>query len=145
MNVLVSENLYDREFVGRHGHGFDKFAAEIKAYTPSGGGRDGARGEPDPRHRARVRPPRPHALIHPGRRVNWNGDDAQRSRAIALANALLGNWGRRGGIYLNNNVKLASYPLPKYPTSEKPAADNPNYERYPFAHEAVTTASARRR
>jgi thiosulfate reductase/polysulfide reductase chain A len=140
MNVLVSENLYDREFVGRHGHGFDKFAAEIKAYTPEWAAAETGLEANQIRVTAReFARHRPHALIHPGRRVNWNGDDAQRSRAIALANALLGNWGRRGGIYLNNNVKLASYPLPKYPTSEKPAADNPNYERYPFAHEAVTT------
>jgi thiosulfate reductase / polysulfide reductase chain A len=38
---------------------------------------------------------RPASLVHPGRRVNWNGDDTQRSRAIALLNALLGNWARK--------------------------------------------------
>jgi thiosulfate reductase/polysulfide reductase chain A len=34
INVLVAEGLYDREFVGKYGHGFDKFVAEIKGYTP---------------------------------------------------------------------------------------------------------------
>ena len=33
---------------------------------------------------------RPAAIVHPGRRVNWYGDDTQRSRGIALLNALLG-------------------------------------------------------
>jgi thiosulfate reductase/polysulfide reductase chain A len=140
MNVLVAEGLYDREFVGKFGHGFDKFVAEIKAYTPEWAAGETGLDATQIRVTARefaVR--RPASLVHPGRRVNWNGDDTQRSRAIALLNALLGNWGRRGGIYLNNHVELAGYPLPKYPKSERPAADNPNYERYPFAHEAVTT------
>jgi thiosulfate reductase/polysulfide reductase chain A len=34
MNVLVKEGLYDREFVAKHGHGFDKFAASIAENTP---------------------------------------------------------------------------------------------------------------
>jgi thiosulfate reductase/polysulfide reductase chain A len=77
--------------------------------------------------------------VHPGRRVNWYGDDTQRSRAVALLNALLGNWGRRGGLFIPNGIKVAGYPLPKYPTSDKPLADNPNGARYPFADEPVTT------
>ncbi len=140
MNVLVSEGLYDREFVGRYGHGFDKFAAEIKGYTPEWAatetGLDAQLIRVTAREFARHRPA---SLVHPGRRVNWNGDDTQRSRAIALLNALLGNWGRKGGIFISNTVKVAGYPLPKYPTSEKPAADNPGGTKYPFAYEAVTT------
>jgi len=139
MNVLVNEGIYDREFVGKYGLGFDRFAAEIKAYTPEWAA---AQTGLDPQLiRVAAREfalRRPHSLIHPGRRVNWNGDDAQRSRAIALLNALLGNWGRRGGIFINHQMEVASYPLPKYPKSDRPKADNPNQERWPFAHEAVT-------
>jgi thiosulfate reductase/polysulfide reductase chain A len=140
MNVLVNEGLYDREFVGRYGHGFDKFVAEIKGYTPEWAAAETGLDAQMIRVTAReFGRRRPHSLIHPGRRVNWNGDDAQRGRAVALLNALLGNWGRRGGIYINHHRELAGFPLPKYPKSDKPKADNPNYERYPFAHEAVTT------
>jgi thiosulfate reductase/polysulfide reductase chain A len=140
MNVLVSEGLYDREFVAKYGLGFDKFAAEIRQYTPDWAAEQTGIDAPTIRATARefaIR--RPASLIHPGRRVNWNGDDAQRSRAIALLNALLGNWGRRGGIYINHHVELAAFPLPKYPKSDKPKADNPSLERYPFATESVTT------
>ena len=140
MNVLVSEGLYDREFVAKYGLVFDKFAAEIRQYTPDWAAEQTGIDAPTIRATARefaIR--RPASLIHPGRRVNWNGDDAQRSRAIALLNALLGNWGRRGGIYINHHVELAAFPLPKYPKSDKPKADNPSLERYPFATESVTT------
>jgi len=140
MHVIVAEGLYDRGFVEAHGHGFDKFAAELRASTPEWAaaetGLDAELIRATAREMARHRPA---SLVHPGRRVNWNGDDAQRSRAIALLNALLGNWGRRGGLYLQAGMKVAGYPLPKYPESDKPLADNPNGERYPFADEAITT------
>ncbi len=140
MNVIVEEGLYDRAFVDKHGHGFDKFAAEIKPSTPEWAaaetGIDAALIRTTAREMARFRPA---SLVHPGRRVNWNGDDTQRSRAIAMLNALLGNWARKGGLYYSQGMKVAGFPLPKYPQSAKPAADNPNGERYPFADEAVTT------
>jgi thiosulfate reductase/polysulfide reductase chain A len=140
MNVLVTEGWYDKTFVAQHGIGFDKFVEEIKSATPEWAATE--TGIDPALIRATAREfslRRPHSLVHPGRRVNWYGDDAQRSRAIALLNALLGNWGRRGGIFMQNGIKVAGYPLPKYPESSKPHADNPNGEKYPFADEQVTT------
>ena len=43
---------------------------------------------------------RPATLVHPGRHVTWYGNDTQRSRAIAILNALLGSWGRKGGFFI---------------------------------------------
>src|SRR5512137_1163573 len=140
MNILVTEGWYDRTFVGEHGQGFDKFVDEIKSATPEWAAQETGLDPALIRATARefsLR--RPHSLVHPGRRVNWYGDDAQRSRAVALLNALLCNWGRRGGIHMQNGIKVADYPLPKYPESSKPHADNPNGEKYPFADEQVTT------
>ncbi|HEX5640397.1 MAG TPA: molybdopterin-dependent oxidoreductase, partial [Burkholderiaceae bacterium] len=140
MNILVTEGWYDRNFVAQHGHGFDKFVEEIKSATPEWAAAETGLDPALIRATAReLSLRRPASLVHPGRRVNWYGDDAQRSRAVALLNALLGNWGRRGGLFIQNGIKVAGYPLPKYPTSDKPFADNPNGERYPFADEQVTT------
>jgi len=140
MNVLVTEGWYDRTFVAEHGLGFDKFVEEIKSATPEWAAAETGLDPALIRKTAReLSLRRPASLIHPGRRVNWYGDDAQRSRAIALLNALLGNWGRRGGIHIQNGIKVAGYPLPKYPERTKPYADNPNGEKYPFADEQVTT------
>jgi len=140
MNVLVTEGRYDKAFVDTYGHGFDKFSAAIAAYTPEWAetetGIDAATIRATAREFASHRPA---SIIHPGRRVVWYGDDTQRSRAVALLNALLGNWGRKGGLYLPTSMKIAPYPLPKYPKSDKPMADNPNGEKYPFADEAITT------
>ena len=139
MNVLVSEGLYDKEFVAKHGHGFDKFAAAIAGNTPEWA--EGETGIAAATIRATARElavARPAALVHPGRRVNWNGDDTQRQRATALLNALLGNWGRKGGLFLSAGMSFAGYPFPKYPEATKPKVDNPD-ERWPFADEEVTT------
>jgi len=139
-NVLVTEGRYDTAFVEKYGHGFDRFVAEIKERTPEWAaaetGIDAALIRTTAREFSRHRPA---TLIHPGRRVNWNGDDTQRARAVALLSALLGNWGRKGGLFLQAGMKVAPYPLQKYPASDKPLADNPNGEKYPFADEAITT------
>ena len=34
MHVLVTEGLYDKEYVAQHGFGFEAFAAELAPYTP---------------------------------------------------------------------------------------------------------------
>jgi thiosulfate reductase/polysulfide reductase chain A len=100
MNVIVSEGLYDKAYVADHGFGFDAFAAEIAPFTPEWAFPETGI-EPEliratAREMARFRPA---TLVHPGRHVTWYGDDTQRSRAIALLNALLGSWGRKGGFY----------------------------------------------
>ena len=140
MHVIVTEDRYDKAFVARYGYGFDKFVAAIAPYTPQWAaqetGIDAAAIVATARELANHRPA---SLVHPGRRVVWYGDDTQRSRAVALVNALLGNWGRKGGLFVATSMKIAPYPLPKYPESAKPLADNPNGDKYPFADESVTT------
>jgi thiosulfate reductase/polysulfide reductase chain A len=139
MNVIVKEGLYDKEYVAKHGFGFEQFAALISQNTPEWAypqtGIDPEVIRETAREMARYGPA---TLVHPGRRVTWYGDDAQRSRAIALLNALLGSWGRKGGFYYPASMDVPSYPYPEYPKPAKPKVDNPNH-KYPFAHETITT------
>ncbi len=81
---------------------------------------------------------RPATLVHPGRHATWYGDDAQRSRAIALLNALLGSWGRQGGFYQPAHMDVPAYPYPPYPRPERGKADRRGGE-HPFASETITT------
>jgi thiosulfate reductase / polysulfide reductase chain A len=139
MNVLVSEGLYDKDYVAAHGFGFDAFAAEIAAATPEWAypetGIEPAVIRETAREMARYRPA---TLVHPGRHATWYGDDAQRSRAIALLNALLGSWGRKGGFWKPVQMDVPGYPYPPYPKPGKARVDNPN-GRYKFATEPITT------
>jgi thiosulfate reductase / polysulfide reductase chain A len=139
MHVLVTEQLYDRDYVEAYGYGFDAFAASLAAYTPEWAypetGIEPAVIRETAREMARHRPA---TLVHPGRHATWYGDDAQRSRAIALLNALLGSWGRKGGFWKPAQMAVPGYPYPPYPKSARGTVDNPN-KRYPFATEPITT------
>jgi thiosulfate reductase/polysulfide reductase chain A len=139
MNVIVGEGLYDKEYVGEHGFGFEQFEAYIRQCTPEWAypetGIDPALIRETAREMARYRPA---TLVHPGRHATWYGDDTQRSRALALLNALLGSWGRKGGFYSPVSMDVPAYPYPPYPKPQKEKVDNPNHI-YPFAHETITT------
>jgi thiosulfate reductase/polysulfide reductase chain A len=139
MNVIVAENLYDKEYVDKYGFGFEQFAAEIQSFTPEWAypetGIEPETIRATAREMARYRPA---TLIHPGRHSTWYGDDAQRSRAIALLNALMGSWGRKGGMWVPASMNIPSYPYPPYPQPSRPEVDNPG-NKYPFADEAIST------
>lgn len=139
MNVIVNEKLYDLEYVEKYGFGFEQFAAEIAPYTPEWAYTETGIDIELIRTTARVMAMnKPATLIHPGRHVTWYGDDAQRSRAIALLNALLGSWGRKGGFFFPSSYSIPPYPYPDYPKPGKDKVDNPD-NKYPFAIEEITT------
>jgi thiosulfate reductase/polysulfide reductase chain A len=144
MHVIVREGLYDRKFVAEHGTGFDRFAESLAERTPEWAAAETGVEAAQIRRTAReMALTRPATLIHPGRRSTWNGDDAQRARAVALLNALMGNWGRKGGFYVPSYIGLDEYPgMPKYPKSARGKADNRTADgskRWPFADQTVTT------
>lgn len=135
MNVLVGENLYDKDFVNKYGWGFEAFVNEISIYTPEWAyTQTGITPELIRATARELALHKPASLVHPGRHVNWYGDDTQRSRAIALVNALLGNWNRKGGFFKPAKMSLPKYPYPPYPESNREKADNPE-NKYPFVSE----------
>ncbi|MDP3180251.1 MAG: molybdopterin-dependent oxidoreductase, partial [Bacteroidota bacterium] len=139
MNVIVSENLYDVDYVTKYGFGFEQFAAEISQFTPEWAYPEtGIEPELIRASAREMAMHKPASLVHPGRHATWYGDDTQRSRAIALLNALLGSWGRKGGFFYPASYSLPDYPYPAYPTPTKEKLDNPG-KKYPFASEEITT------
>jgi thiosulfate reductase/polysulfide reductase chain A len=139
MNVLVAEGLYDAAYVGQFGFGFENFAAEIASRTPEWAWTETGIPPEVIRETAReMARHRPATLVHPGRHTTWYGDDAQRGRAIALLNALLGSWGRKGGFYFPSSMDVPGYPYPEYPHPARGKVDNPDH-RYPFASETITS------
>jgi len=140
MNVIVKEKLYDVDYAEKYGFGFEQFAAEISKYAPEWAYPETGI-EPDlikaiAREMARFKPA---TLIHPGRHTTWYGDDSQRSRAIALLNALMGSWGRKGGFYFPSKYDVPKYSYPPYPEPEREPVDNPDH-KYPFTEgELIST------
>ncbi|GAB4313453.1 MAG: molybdopterin-dependent oxidoreductase [Bacteroidales bacterium] len=138
INVIINEKWYDRDYVERYTYGFDQLKEHVRPFTP-----EWAYGittiKPSLiRKTARaMAEAAPSVIVHPGRHVTWYGDDTQRERAIAILNALLGSWGRRGGFYFKEKFALPKYPHPPYP---KPKWGWEELgEKYPLAAMGITT------
>lgn len=116
IHVIIEEGWYDKEYVEKYTYGFDELKAHVKNMTP-----EWAYGittiKPNViRETAReMANAAPAVIIHPGRHVTWYGDDTQRLRAVAILNAILGAWGRRGGFYRPEKIKVPGYPIPAFP------------------------------
>jgi thiosulfate reductase / polysulfide reductase chain A len=137
MNVLIEEGLYDQEYVKAHANGFDELAAHVKEFTPEWAA--ALTDLPAERIRATARAmgeAKPAVVVHPGRHVTWYGDDTQRARAMAILTALLGAWGRKGGMFLPTPVDRGSFELPDFPESERGRADGAG-TRFPLASEEM--------
>jgi thiosulfate reductase / polysulfide reductase chain A len=120
MNVIIGEERYDKKYVDKYTYGFDALKEHVKQFTP-----EWAYGittiKPDViRETAReMGNAAPAVIVHPGRHVTWYGDDTQRLRAVAILNALLGSWGRRGGYFRPAFAELPSYPHPPFPAPKR--------------------------
>ncbi len=136
MHVLITEGLYDRDYIAQYAYGFEQLKAHVEPLTPEWAHpRTGI----DPaviRQTAHLMAgARPATLVHPGRHVTWYGNDTQRSRAIAILNGLLGSWGRRGGLYSSSQLEVMPYPKPAYPTVTAAIRDRADPTLYPLGHE----------
>ncbi|HLI61898.1 MAG TPA: molybdopterin-dependent oxidoreductase [Terriglobales bacterium] len=135
MNVLISEEIYDKEYIARYATGFPELAAYVKEFTPEWA--ETVTELPAAKIRATARAmaaARPAVALHPGRHTTWYGDDTQRARAMAIVTALLGSWGRKGGIFLPTSIKTGSFPTPPFPEPRRERADGAG-TRFPFASE----------
>ena len=127
MHVLINEGLYDRDYVEKYAVGFEQLKAHVQPYSPEWAyPRTGIEPELIRKSARAMAAARPASIIHPGRHVTWYGDDTQRSRAIAMVNALLGSWGRKGGFYLSQNL-----PVPSLNTAPHAEAEHPLDRRDP--------------
>jgi thiosulfate reductase/polysulfide reductase chain A len=140
IHVIIYEELYDKDYVEKYTFGFEYLKEHVKDNTP-----EWAYGittiEPEViRRTAReMAAAAPRTLVHPGRHVTWYGDDTQRSRTIAILNAILGSWGRRGGFYNPEKVHLPDYPHPPYPTPKRSWKDAFPPGKYNLVSEVLST------
>ncbi len=115
MNVIIGESLYDADYVGQWTTGFDLLSAHVADFTPEWAAPITDLDAGQIRETARLMASRrPRSVIMPGRHVTWYGNDTQRMRAVFFINALLGSYGREGGMYFNKAPYLDSYPHPPF-------------------------------
>jgi len=139
IHVIIYEDLYDKKYVKKYTYGFEELKRAVKNYTPEWAYPITTIKPHIIRQTAReMAKNAPATIVHPGRHVTWYGDDTQRVRAVAILNALLGSWGRRGGFYMPEKAHVKKYPVPKYPKPKKNWKDAfPN--QFPLANLALSS------
>lgn len=120
IHEIIYNDWYDKPYVEKYTHGFNELKEHVKNFTPGWAyGITGINPNVIVETAREMAKASPAVIVHPGRHVTWYGDDTQRSRAIAILNALLGSWGRRGGFYNPEKAHVPKYPVPEYPTPVK--------------------------
>jgi len=133
-NVVINKKLYDHDFVENFTTGFSELAAKVAEYTPAWAegitGIEAGEIENAARMVATTKP----ASIDRREGVQHHVNGYQTIRAIACLLALTGNVDCEGGLLFN----------PGYPLADIQVNDNVRKkpfwaERYPLAHDAVST------
>jgi len=120
MHVLINEGWYDKEYVEKYTFGFEQLKSHVQDFTPKWAyGITTIKPDIIRKTAKEMFNASPSVIIHPGRHVTWYGDDTQRLRCVAIINALLGSWGRRGGFYKPEGISLDHYPSAVYPKQKK--------------------------
>lgn len=120
-HVLITEDLYDKEFVAEKCYGIEQLSEYVKPFTPEWAQEQSQIPAADIRRMAReMASHAPQAMIYPGRRSSNYENSTQIRRSYAIVNALLGNWDRPGGLTAARMVGLKS-----------PSFDAPFYENNP--------------
>ena len=138
MHVIVAEGLYDHEYVARYTIGFPELQAHLRDKTPEWAFTQTSITPERIVETARIiAGGHPASLIHPGRRSNWYGDDAQRARAMATLAALLGSWGREGGFLLPTKLAIPEIKTPPARADLPAPADMAKDQVFPFADQTL--------
>ena len=138
IHVIIKGGWYDKEYVEKYAIGFEELKAHVEQFTPEWAAEITTIDVATIRETAReMADAAPSVIINPGRHVTWYGDDTQRLRAVAILNAILGAYGRKGGMYFPQKTGVPGYPMPAYPKpkwSWKDVADG----KYQFAKSSIT-------
>ncbi len=120
IHEIIYNEYYDKKYVEKYCYGFDELKEHVRNFTPEWAYGITTINPTVIRDTAReMAEASPAVIVHPGRHVTWYGDDTQRIRAVAILNALLGSWGRRGGFYKQEGKTIPSFPHPEYPAPKR--------------------------
>ncbi|MFC1847684.1 molybdopterin-dependent oxidoreductase [Chloroflexota bacterium] len=98
INVIISEELYDREIVDKHTAGFDRLAEHVKDYSPER--MEGITRVPAAAVRELARSfatTRPACIVQGFNALDQTASGSQASRAIAILQVITGNFDVPGG------------------------------------------------
>jgi anaerobic selenocysteine-containing dehydrogenase len=132
LNVIVSEERYDKEFVAQWTAGFEQLAKHVERFTPEWAQSITRLRAIDIREVARTYATTKPALIHEGNAIDQYPNAVQTARAIGILTAITGNLDIEGGNVFFPRPTLSPL-VGKTPTVKCLGADKyPLYGRTPF-------------
>lgn len=132
LNVIISEDRYDHDFVSQYTVGFDQLAEEIRPYTPEWAAPITDISAETIRRIAReFSDAAPNALAHNGWRTSNFVNSFQTQRALSCLNALVGNWGIHLLPAAAEGAGLGVPPQPPYPRASAMRMDGVPW-KYPL-------------
>ena len=113
MNVIINENLYDKEFLDQWTFGFDKLIPHVQQYTPEWAEKiTGVKAE-DTRTIARMfATTRGASIFHGTCTQDQCANGSQNDRALAILQVLTGNINVPGGWVISPRLRLNDVSLP---------------------------------
>jgi anaerobic selenocysteine-containing dehydrogenase len=113
MHVIIKENLYDKDFVERWTHGFDKLVSHIEPYTPEWAERITWVRAEDIRKLARLYANAESASIFQGTNTqDQTANGTQNSRAFAILQTITGNINNLGGWVVGPRLSITGLGIP---------------------------------
>ncbi|WP_434512666.1 thiosulfate reductase PhsA [Desulfitobacterium sp. AusDCA] len=111
-NILITENLYDQNFISQYAEGFDKWADEVKDKTPEWAEKEtGISKDKIIQITREFAAAKPNAILDFGWRTAYTPNDYQLRRAILIVNMMIGNLEVPGGYYQNKSAAfLKNFP-----------------------------------
>ena len=132
LNVIVTEERYNRDFVNQYTVGFDELAAEIRPYTPEWAAPvTDIEADVIRRIAREFSDAAPNAMAHNGWRTSNFINSFQTQRAISCLNALVGNWGIHLLPAAAEGAGLGAPPQPPYPRASAMRMDGVPW-KYPL-------------
>ena len=134
--VLIAENLYNHDFVEQYVSGFDEFKAEVSAFTPEWAEKKcGVSASVITQLARDMAKAAPAAVIEPSWRAAFgcaHKNSFETARAVAAFNALLGNYGQKGGALITDTPSLGKIDPVKFPAVPKPAGKRVGDAEFPL-------------
>lgn len=137
-HVLIKENLHDIEFIKNFTIGFEEYAKELGKYTPEWAeGITGISADVITRIAVDMGKAKPKALIE----QSWRGafgcnyeNSTETGRAVAMFNALLGNYQQKGGSIFGEKPHLGKLDKAKHPSPKEPEVPQAGSQEFPLAY-----------
>jgi formate dehydrogenase (coenzyme F420) alpha subunit len=113
MHVIIKENLFDKDFIERWTHGFDKLVSHIEPYTPEWAERITWVQAEDIRKLARLYASAENASIFQGTNTqDQTANGTQNSRAFAILQTMTGNINNPGGWVVGPRLSITGLGIP---------------------------------